>query len=77
MSRYMTEAEIDEASEVGADSYEWSCEWRKVGQSIREHIIDELGFRPTDAQVATAVRRAQIIWEARKMTVKRTIEGAA
>lgn len=77
MARYMTDNEINEAAEVGADSYEWTCEWRKAGQAVREHIEDELGFRPTDRQVATSVRLAQIIWEARKMAVKRVIEGAA
>lgn len=72
--RLMTDAELDEAAQVGADAYEWACEWRKAGQNVREHIREELGLCPTDRQVATAVRRAQVIWEARKMAVKRAVQ---
>lgn len=73
-STYLTDAQINEMANAAANSYEMACEWRIAGRAAREHAADEWGIRATDAQVATAVRIAQVKWQAISMSAK---QGAA
>ena len=67
---YLTEAQITEMAEAALTSYEWTASWRDAGRAAREHAADEWGLRATDAQIATAVRLAQVGWQSLSLSVR-------
>lgn len=70
MSKYLTFVQLDEMADAAVASYEMACEWRAAGRAAREYAADEFGVLATDAQVATAVRIAQVRWHAMCLIAK-------
>ena len=75
--RFLTEFEITLLAEEALNNFEWTCEWRKAREAASEFAADEWGVRATNAQLNTAVRRAQVGWEGVKMSVKSAIAAEA
>jgi len=68
---YLTDTQIDEMAAAAVTSYDMACSWSAAGRAAREYAADELGVKATDAQVATAVRIAQVKWQGFSMAARR------
>jgi hypothetical protein len=66
---YLTNNQLDEMAQAAVTSYEFSCSWRDAGRAAREYGIEEWGS-VTPAQVATAVRLAQMKWNGARIQAR-------
>jgi hypothetical protein len=73
---YLTDSQITEMAEAALVSYEITASWNSANTAAAEYAADELGVKPTSAQIATAINKAKIGWTAISYATKKAVKNA-
>tara|TARA_R110000822_G_scaffold7154_6_gene29449 strand:+ start:296 stop:532 length:237 start_codon:yes stop_codon:yes gene_type:complete len=73
---FLTSNQITGMAEAALASFEMTASWKAASAAAAEYAADELGVRATGAQIATAMRKAQVGWTAIVYHTKQELEVA-